>query len=194
LPGKNPLIKLTYRPPNYEAPLAYLRTAITPNDEFFVRYHHADIPQVDASQWRLYLGGEGAIIEKEIGLAELKKLPVAEVIAVCECAGNRHGLLIPHAPGVQWGHGAVGCARWTGARLKDLLDLVGLKENAVEIVFDGADGPVFDKTPDFVKSLPVWKALEDTTLVAYEMNGEPLPHWNGFPARIVVPGWAGPTG
>jgi Oxidoreductase molybdopterin binding domain/Mo-co oxidoreductase dimerisation domain len=83
----------------------------------------------------------------------------------------------------------MGCARWRGARLKDVLDLVGLNKEAVEVVFDGADGPVFDKTPDLVKSLPVWKAIEETTLVAYEMNGEPLPHWNGFPARIVAPGW-----
>jgi hypothetical protein len=83
----------------------------------------------------------------------------------------------------------MGCARWKGARLKDVLDVVGLKKEAVEVVFDGADGPVLDKTPDFVKSLPVWKAIEETTLVAYEMNGEPLPHWNGFPARIIVPGW-----
>jgi hypothetical protein len=76
-------------------------------------------------------------------------------------------------------------------RLKDVLDLVGLKKDVVEIVFDGADGPAIDKTPDFLKSLPVWKAIEETTLVAYEMNGEVLPHWNGFPARIVVPGWTG---
>jgi DMSO/TMAO reductase YedYZ molybdopterin-dependent catalytic subunit len=190
LPGKKPLIKLTYRPPNYEAPLAYLRSPITPNDEFFVRYHLADIPQVDASQWKLSLGGKGAKSALQLGLGELKKLPPFEVVAVCECSGNQRGLLTRHAAGVQWGHGAVGCARWKGARLKDVLDLVGLKEDAVEIVFDGADGPVFDKTPDFVKSLPTWKAVEDTTLVAYEMNGESLPHWNGFPARIVVPGWA----
>jgi hypothetical protein len=85
----------------------------------------------------------------------------------------------------------MGCARWKGARLKDVLDLVGLKKDAVEIVFDGADGPAIDKTPDFLKSLPVWKGIEETTLVAYEMNGEVLPHWNGFPARIVVPGWSG---
>ena len=83
----------------------------------------------------------------------------------------------------------MGCAHWKGARLKDVLDLVGLKKDVVEIVFDGADGPVLDRTPDLVKSLPVWKAIEETTLVAYAMNGEPLPHWNGFPARIVVPGW-----
>jgi sulfite dehydrogenase len=87
------------------------------------------------------------------------------------------------------GRGAMGCARWKGARLKDVLDLVGLKKDVVEVVFDGADGPILDKTPDFLKSIPLWKAIEETTLIAYEMNGEALPHWNGFPARIVVPGW-----
>jgi DMSO/TMAO reductase YedYZ molybdopterin-dependent catalytic subunit len=189
LHGKKPLIKLTYRPPNYEAPLGYLRTAITPNDEFFVRYHLADIPDVDAATWKLNIGGEGANGTVAIGLDDLKNLPAFEVAAVCQCAGNRRGLFQPHVAGVQWGYGAMGCARWKGARLKDVLDLVGLKKDAVEVVFDGADGPVLDKTPDFVKSLPVWKAVEQTTLVAYEMNGEPLPHWNGFPARIVAPGW-----
>jgi DMSO/TMAO reductase YedYZ molybdopterin-dependent catalytic subunit len=189
LPGKKPLIKLTYRPPNYEAPLAYLRTVITPNDEFFVRYHLADIPEVDAGTWKLNIGGEGANGDLQIGLDDLKRLPAFEVAAVCQCAGNRRGLFEPHVAGVQWGNGAIGCARWKGARLKDVLDLVGLKKDAVEIVFDGADGPVLDKTPDFIKSLPVWKAIEETTLVAYEMNGGPLPHWNGFPARIIVPGW-----
>ncbi|MGH7248809.1 MAG: molybdopterin-dependent oxidoreductase, partial [Pseudomonadota bacterium] len=189
LPGKKPLIRLTSRPPNYEAPLAYLRTAFTPNDEFFVRYHLADIPQIDAGTWKLNLGGEGANGDLQIGLDELKKLPAFEVAAVCQCSGNRRGLFQPHVAGVQWGHGAMGCARWKGARLKDVLDLVGLKKDALEVVLDGADGPVLDKTPDLVKSLPVSKAIEETTLVAYEMNGEPLPHWNGFPARIVVPGW-----
>jgi sulfite dehydrogenase (cytochrome) subunit A len=127
LPGKKPLIKLTYRPPNYEAPLGHFRSPITPNDEFFVRYHLADIPRVDASQWRLYLVGEGAIIEKEIGLAELKKLPVAEVIAVCECAGNRRGLLIPTLPACNgamarsdapagWEQGLRICSIWLGSR------------------------------------------------------------------------------
>ena len=189
LPGKKPLIKLTYRPPNYEAPVDYLRTAITPNDEFFVRYHLAGIPEVDAKAWKLTIGGEGAKGQAELDLERLKKLPAFEVVAVCQCAGNRRGLFQPHVAGVQWGSGAMGCARWKGARLKDVLDLAGLKPEAVEVVFDGADGPVFDKTPDFVKSVPVGKAIEETTLVAYEMNGEPLPHWNGFPARIVAPGW-----
>ena len=83
----------------------------------------------------------------------------------------------------------MGCARFKGARLKDILDRAGIKKDALEVVFDGADGPAINKTPDFVKSIPLWKAIEDTTIVAYEMNGEPLPHWNGFPARLVVPGW-----
>jgi len=135
------------------------------------------------------IDGDGANGEVTLSLDELKQLPVTEVAAVCQCSGNRRGLFEPHVPGVEWGYGAMGCARWKGARLKDILDKVGIKKEAIEIVFDGADGPVVDKTPDFVKSLPVWKAIEDTTLVAYEMNGKPLPHWNGFPARIVVPGW-----
>ena len=95
------------------------------------------------------------------------------------------------SPGVEWGYGAMGNARWKGARLKDVLDKVGLKKEAIEIAFNGADGPAVDKTPDFIKSIPVWKAIDETTLVAYEMNGAPLPHFNGFPARIVVPGWTG---
>src|SRR5436305_11609749 len=83
----------------------------------------------------------------------------------------------------------MGCARFKGARLKDVLDKVGLKKEAIEIAFNGADGPVGDKTPDFIKSIPVSKAIEETSLVAYEMNGAPLPHFNGFPARIIIPGW-----
>jgi DMSO/TMAO reductase YedYZ molybdopterin-dependent catalytic subunit len=191
LPGKKPLIKLSYRPPNYETPVEHLRTAITPNDLFFVRYHLSDIPQVNASTWKLAIGGDGANGETQLDLDALKQLPASEVTAVCQCSGNRRGLFQPHVPGVEWGYGAMGCARWKGARLKDVLDKVGIKKEAIEVVLDGADGPALDKTPDFVKSIPVWKAVEDTTLIAYEMNGQPLPHWNGFPARLVLPGWTG---
>jgi hypothetical protein len=120
----------------------------------------------------------------------MREFDPVEVVAVCQCAGNRRGLSDPHVPGVEWGEGAVGNARWKGARLKDILTRAGLKPEAVEVAFDGADGPVLEATPDFVKSLPAWKAVEDNTLVAYEMNGAPLPHWNGFPARLIVPGWA----
>jgi DMSO/TMAO reductase YedYZ molybdopterin-dependent catalytic subunit len=191
LPGKKPLIKLSYRPPNYETPIEYFRTPITPNDAFFVRYHLSNIPEVDAKTWKLTVGGEGANAQAELTLDELKRMPAVEVTAINLCSGNRRGLFQPHVPGVEWGYGAMGCARWKGARLKDILDKVGLKKEAIEIVFEGADGPVSDKTPDFIKSIPAWKAVEDTTLVAYEMNGVPLPHLHGFPARLIVPGWTG---
>ncbi|MFY9895078.1 MAG: molybdopterin-dependent oxidoreductase [Xanthobacteraceae bacterium] len=191
LPGKKPLIKLSYRPPNYESPLDYFDTPITPNDRFYVRYHLSDIPSIDAKTYKIAVGGDGANRQAEITFDELKKFPAYEVVAVNQCSGNRRGLSKPHVPGVQWGYGAMGCARWKGARLKDLLDRVGLKKEAIEIAFNGADGPAFDKTPDFVKSLPLWKAIDESTLVAYEMNGEPLPHFNGYPARLIVPGWTG---
>jgi DMSO/TMAO reductase YedYZ molybdopterin-dependent catalytic subunit len=182
---------LAYRPPNYEAPLDYFRTPITPNDQFFVRYHLSDIPEVDATTYKITVGGDGANGQAELTLDDLKKLPAYEVVAVNQCSGNRRGLSAPHVAGVEWGYGAMGCARWKGARLKDVLDKVGLKPEAIEIAFNGADGPAFGKTPDFIKSIPVWRAVDDSTLIAYEMNGEPLPHFNGFPARLIVPGWTG---
>ena len=191
LPGKKPLIKLSYRPPNYEAPLEYFRTPITPNDQFFVRYHLSDIPDIDAETYKIDIGGDGANGQTEINLDDLKKMPAYEIVAVNQCSGNRRGLSNPHVAGVEWGYGAMGCARWKGARLKDVLNIVGLKPEAIEIAFNGAEGPAYDKTPDFIKSLPVWKAIDKSTLIAYEMNGEPLPHFNGFPARLIVPGWTG---
>jgi DMSO/TMAO reductase YedYZ molybdopterin-dependent catalytic subunit len=191
LPGKKPLIKLAYRPPNYETPIEYFRSAVTPNDAFFVRYHVSDIPQVDAKTWKLSIGGEGANAQAVLTFDDLQKMPALEIAAVNQCSGNRRGLYKPHVVGVQWGYGAMGCARWKGARLRDILEKVGVKKEAIEIVLNGADGPVVAKTPDFVKCIPVWKAMEETTIVAYEMNGQPLPHFNGFPARVIVPGWTG---
>ena len=190
LPGKQPLLKRSFRPPNYETPLAYFDEPITPNERFFVRWHLMDIPEIDAARWRLGVGGEGVSKPFDLTLDELKHgFEPAEVVAVCQCAGNRRGLSDPHVPGVQWGYGAMGNARWKGARLKDVLGRAGLKPEAAEIAFDGADRPPLDATPDFLKSIPAWKALDENTLIAYEMNGAPLPHLNGFPVRIVVPGW-----
>ncbi|MGA7390964.1 MAG: molybdopterin-dependent oxidoreductase [Pseudolabrys sp.] len=191
LPGKKPLIQLSDRPPNYETPLEYLRTPITPNDEFFIRYHLADIPQVKAEDYKIAVGGDGTNGTAEITLDDLKKMPAIEVVAVNQCSGNRRGLSQPHVQGVEWGYGAMGCAHWKGAKLKDILDKAGLKKEAIEVAFDGADGPSVQGTPDFIKSIPVWKAIEESTIIAYEMNGQPLPHFNGFPARLVVPGWTG---
>lgn len=191
LPGKKPLIKLSYRPPNYETPVSYFDTAITPNDAFFVRYHLADIPErIDVQGWKLRVGGDGASTPLELTMADLQNgFEQVEITAVCQCSGNRRGLSDPHVAGVQWGLGAMGNAVWKGVRLKDVLNKAGLRKESVEIVFNGADGPVTDKTPDFVKSIPVWRAIDETTIIAYQMNGQPLPHLNGFPARIVVPGW-----
>jgi len=191
LPGKKPLIQLSDRPPNYETPLEYLRTPITPNDEFFVRYHLSDIPEIKAADYKIAVGGDGANGQATLTLDDLKKMPAVEVVAVNQCSGNRRGLSTPHVQGVEWGYGAMGCARWKGAKLKDILDKVGLKAEAIEISFNGADGPAVAETPDFIKSIPTWKAVEETTIVAYEMNGQPLPHFNGFPARVIVPGWTG---
>ena len=161
LPGKKPLIQLSDRPPNYEAPIEYLRTPITPNDQFYVRYHLADIPNIKAEGYKIAVGGDGANGRAEVTLDDLKKMPAVEVVAVNQCSGNRRGLSKPHVQGVEWGYGAMGCARWKGARLKDVLDKAGLKKEAIEIVFNGADGPAVDKTPDFIKSIPVWKAIDE---------------------------------
>ncbi|MGH8765323.1 MAG: molybdopterin-dependent oxidoreductase [Burkholderiales bacterium] len=193
LPGKVPLIKKTYRPPNFETPVEYFRTAITPNKAFFVRYHLAGVPQpIKAADWSLAVGGDAAGSESKFTLAQLKKdFKLVELTAVCQCSGNRRGLFEPHVPGVEWGVGAMGNAVWRGVRLKDVLAKVGVKTGALEVVFDGADTAPLAKTPDFVKSLPVEVAMGDDVLIAFDMNGQQLPHWNGFPARLIVPGWTG---
>lgn len=190
LPGKLPLIKKSYRPPNFETPVRYFNEPFTPNDAFFVRYHLANIPEVDGASWKLAVGGDAAGGAMAFSLADLKRdFEVVELAAVCQCSGNRRGLSEPHVPGVEWGYGAMGNARWKGVRLKDVLEKAGVKPGALEVAYDGADSGLTDKTPDFVKSIPIWKALDENTLIAFEMNGEPLPHWNGYPARLVVAGW-----
>ena len=191
LPGKKPLIKLSDRPPNYETPLSYFTSEFTPNESFFVRYHLAGIPdEFDAAQWTLKVGGDGAGQHLELSLAELRSnFDAVEIAAVCQCSGNRRGFSEPHVAGVEWGLGAVGNAVWKGVRLKDVLNRANLRPETVEIVVNGADEPVLDGTPDFIKSIPIDKALDDNTLIAYAMNGAPLPHYNGFPIRLIVPGW-----
>lgn len=191
LPGKKPLIRLSARPPNYETPLSYFTSEFTPNEAFFVRYHLAGIPEeIDADRWKLKVGGEGVERPLELSLGDLRSnFEPATMAAVCQCSGNRRGFSEPHVAGVQWGLGAVGNAMWKGVRLKDVLARAKVRPETVEIVVNGADGPVLDGTPDFVKSIPADKALDENTLIAYEMNGAPLPHFNGFPLRLIVPGW-----
>lgn len=190
LPGKLALRRLTERPPNYETPLEYFRSVLTPNEAFFVRYHHPVIPVPAAEDFRLEIGGAAIERSLSLSLAELKRdFPATELVAVCQCSGNRRGLFDPPVAGLQWGHGAMGNARWRGVRVADLLQRAGLKSSAMEVAFDAVDAPPLEATPDFIKSLPLAKAMHPDTLLAYEMNGEPLPELNGFPLRVVVPGW-----
>ena len=191
LPGKNKLVKLTYRPPNYETPVGVFRTPITANADFFVRYHLGEIPDLAAlKDWKLSIGGDAAEKPVSFSLNDLKsRFPIVEATAVCQCSGNRRGFSEPHVPGVQWGSGAMGNARWTGVRLKDVLAAAGVKAGALEVAFDGADKPVIEATPDFIKSIPLAMAQSPDVLLAWNMNGVALPLLNGFPLRVVVPGW-----
>ncbi len=190
LEGKKPLIKQTFRPPNYETPVSYFDTAFTPNDAFFVRYHHTQIPNVNVKDWRLSIGGDALSKPLEFTLEQLRnEFEIVEIDALCLCAGNRRSSFQPPATGIQWGSGAMGNARWRGVRLRDVLARANLDKTAVEVSFDGTDSGILRTTPDFIKSLPLTKALDENTLIAFEMNDEPLPHWHGFPARLVVAGW-----
>jgi len=192
LPGKVPLIKRSYRPPNFETPIEYFRTEFTPNDAFFVRWHLSGIPEVNLRDWHLKVGGDAADRGASYDMAALRRdFEVVELAAVCQCSGNRRGMFQPHVAGVEWGVGAMGNARWKGVRLRDVLNKSGVKPGAREVAFGGADGPAVATTADFVKSIPVEKALDESTLIAFEMNGKALPHLNGFPARLIVPGWTG---
>jgi DMSO/TMAO reductase YedYZ molybdopterin-dependent catalytic subunit len=190
-PQKTDLILLTSRPPQLETPMKWFDRAITPNEAFFVRYHVFPIPtQVDLAAWRLRVGGH---VDRplELSMDELKtKFPAAAVTAVNQCSGNSRGRFSPRVLGGQWGDGAMGNAEWVGCRLKDVLAAAGVRQGAVEVTFDGLDKPAFPSVPDLVKSLALARVLDDpNVIVAYQMNGAPLPMLNGFPARLVVPGW-----
>ncbi|HLJ83868.1 MAG TPA: molybdopterin-dependent oxidoreductase [Candidatus Eremiobacteraceae bacterium] len=190
-PQKRPLIVLTSRPVQLETPFAVFdESLLTPNDAFFVRWHLAGVPtSVDPAQYALTVRG---LVDKPatISLAELRTgFAPAEVTAVCECAGNSRGFFQPRVAGGQWANGAMGNARWRGARLKDVLARAGVAGTAKTVRFSGMDRPVLAGTPSFKKSLDVDIADGDDVLLAYEMNGEPLPLLNGFPVRLVVPGW-----
>jgi DMSO/TMAO reductase YedYZ molybdopterin-dependent catalytic subunit len=190
LPGKKPLIKRSFRPPNFETPLSDLRQPFTANDAFFVRYHLAVIPEIDVRAWRLRVGGPSTARSLELSLDDLKRsFERVALPAINQCSGNRRGLFTPRVPGVQWTNGAMGHATWSGVRLRDVLRKCDVQADALEVVLDGADSALLPQTPDFQKSLPIERALDENTLIAFEMNGRPLPHFNGAPARLIVPGW-----
>jgi sulfite dehydrogenase len=189
-PEKTDMILLTSRPPQLETPFHYFKELITPNEAVFVRWHLSQIPtSVDLNEWRLKVGGN---TEKEVQLSmdDLKtKFEKMTYTAVIQCSGNSRSLFEPRVAGGQWKNGAMGNVTWTGARLKDILNEAGIKADSLEVSFDGLDGPPLPSVPDFVKSLPLDKAMEEDIIVAYEMNGKALPLLNGFPARLIVPGW-----
>lgn len=189
-PEKTDLILLTSRPTQLETPLKYFKELVTPNEALFVRWSMLPPESVDLAEWRLTVSGH---VNKEIRLSisDIKKLPAASYAAVLQCSGNGRSFFEPRILGGQWSNGAMGNVVWKGARLKDILNSAGLKPGAVDVTFNGLDRPALPTVPDFVKSLAVDKALEDDIIVAYEMNGNPLTMLNGFPARLIVPGWYG---
>jgi DMSO/TMAO reductase YedYZ molybdopterin-dependent catalytic subunit len=203
-PGKVAMRALGDSPPNLETPWRYYRDDLTPNDAFFVRWHLQFLPTtIDLRTWRLKVSGH---VERplELSMDDLRRMPAASVVAVTQCAGNSRSLFEPPVQGGQWGNGAMGNARWAGVPLRDLLSRAGVRAGAVDVTFAGLDRggytPPADlnpagtpAVPDFVKSLGAKHATDPAAgiLVAFEMNGQPLPLLNGFPARLIVPGWYG---
>jgi DMSO/TMAO reductase YedYZ molybdopterin-dependent catalytic subunit len=187
--GEDGMVLRSFRFFDLEAPVEYFNTWLTPVPHFFVRNHMHEPSQLDAGDWRLSVGGE---VDKPLTLtlAELSKLETHSVVNTLECAGNGRSLHRPQVPGIQWGKGAVGTARFSGPRLRDVLQQAGLKPNGKHIMFRGLD-EVPGKVPPFIRSIPVDKALDADTLIATHMNGSPLTKHHGFPARALVPGWIG---
>ena len=192
-PQKRPLILLTTRPPQLETPFSVFNEGIfTPNDAFFVRYHHAQIPtSADPASFTVQIKGR-VNSPLTLSLADLKtSFEAVEVVAVNQCSGNSRGFSSPRVSGGQMSNGAMGNARWKGVRLKDVLEKAGLAAGAKQVAFNGLDSPVNEKSPDFVKALDVDHTLDGEVMLAYEMNGEDLPMLNGYPLRLVVPGYYG---
>jgi DMSO/TMAO reductase YedYZ molybdopterin-dependent catalytic subunit len=192
-PQKRPLIVLTARPPQLETPFAVFNEGLlTPNDAFFVRYHWSGLPlSIDPTAYRLRVGGH-VNTPLELSLDELRRMgdPVS-VVAVNQCSGNSRGHFTPRVNGGQLSNGAMGNARWTGVPLKRVLEKAGVKAGAVHVSFDGLDQPPLGDGPDFVKSLPIDHALDGEVMVSWQMNGTELPFLNGYPLRLVVPGYFG---
>jgi DMSO/TMAO reductase YedYZ molybdopterin-dependent catalytic subunit len=191
-PQKGALILQRTRPPLLETPMeVFDQSVFTPNDRFFVRWHWAGIPtEVNVDTFRLVVHGH---VNRNLSLSlnDIIALPQVELVAVNQCSGNSRGYFQPRVPGAQWSNGAMGNARWTGVRLKDLLDRAGVKAGAVEVRFNGLDEAILPDAPDVMKSLAVDHARDGEVMLAYAMNGEQLPLLNGFPLRLIVPGWFG---
>jgi DMSO/TMAO reductase YedYZ molybdopterin-dependent catalytic subunit len=189
--GKRDMIVQRVRPPLLETPRGVFDAGVfTPNDRFFVRWHWAGMPTaIDAESFRLNLHGA---VKTPLSLAldqVIRAGETVEIAAVNQCAGNGRGLMQPRVSGAQWANGAMGNAIWRGVRLRDLLDRAGVASAAKHVRFTGLDTALIDGAPQFRKSLPIDKARDPDVIVAFAMNGENLPLLNGYPLRLVVPGW-----
>lgn len=189
-PQKGAMILQRTRPALLETPWEVFDTGVfTPNDRFFVRWHWAAVPEsVDLATFRLAVRGH-VDTPLSLSMADILALPRFEIAAVNQCSGNSRGLFAPRIAGGQWANGAMGNAKWTGVRLRDVLDRAGVKAGAVQVRLDGLDQPTVPTAPDFMKSLAIDHARDGEVMLAYQMNGEQLPILNGFPLRVVVPGW-----
>jgi DMSO/TMAO reductase YedYZ molybdopterin-dependent catalytic subunit len=189
-PQKGSMILQRTRPPLLETPFeVFDRGVFTPNDRFFVRWHWAVIPtEIDVDKFRLNVHGN---VNQTVSLSlkDIMSLPHVELAAVNQCSGNSRGFFEPRVAGGEWANGAMGNARWTGVTLKSALDKAGVKAGSVQVRLNGMDEPVVPEGPDFMKSLAVDHALDGEVMIAFAMNGQPLPLLNGFPLRLVVPGW-----
>lgn len=189
VPGKDGMIVRSLRFVDLEMPPEYANSFITPVPHFFVRNHMHEPSMLEAADWSLTIGGE---VEKPLtlSLADLAKLEPHTVTNTLECAGNGRAFQNPRVPGVQWQRGAVGTARFTGPRLRDVLQRAGVKPTGKHVMFHGLD-EVPGKVPPFIRSIPLEKATDADTLIALQMNGAALTKHHGFPARALVPGWVG---
>lgn len=192
-PGKRALIRVHSRPPHLETPFSVFNEGpLTPNDAFFVRYHLANIPlSVDPLTYRLTVGGTVST-PLSLSLDDLKSLgePV-ELVAVNQCSGNSRGFSSPRVFGAQLANGAMGNARWTGVPLREVLKKAGVAAGAKQVVFNGLDAPILPSTSDFRKALDIEHAMSDEPMLAWRMNGKALPLLNGYPVKLVVPGYFG---
>jgi len=187
--GEDGLIVRSFRFVDLETPVEYFNTWLTPVPRFFVRNHMHEPSELDAATWRLTIGGE---VDKPLSLplSDLAKLEPHSVINTLECAGNGRSFHRPQVPGIQWGKGAVSTAKFSGPRLRDILQRASVKSSGKHVMFRGLD-EVPGKVPPFIRSIPIEKALDSDTLIATLMNGAPLTKHHGFPARALVPGWIG---
>lgn len=191
-PQKGAMVLQRTRPPLLETPFeVYDQGLFTPNDRFYVRWHWAVIPtEIVPDKFRLNVHGH-VNTPTSFTLQDLVAMPAIEMAAVNQCSGNSRGFFEPRVAGGEWGNGAMGNARWRGVPLKAVLDKVGVKAGAIQVRFNGMDQPVVPEGPDFMKSLSIDHARDGEVMLAYAMNGEQLPLLNGFPLRLVVPGWYG---